>query len=83
MGVWSEKSALFAMVGELSFCINDLFGFRSGREGGARQVFLNYRWTTSDLKPVPPSVQTNLLGPRGGVPTHTVAGALSAGPEAA
>jgi hypothetical protein len=47
MGVWSERSGLFAMIGELSFCINDLPGFHSALDEVARQVFLNYRGVTS------------------------------------
>ena len=35
------------MMGELSFCINDLPGFHSALDEVARQVFLNYRGVTS------------------------------------
>jgi hypothetical protein len=35
------------MIGELSFCINDLPGFHSALDEVERQVFLNYRGVTS------------------------------------
>jgi hypothetical protein len=47
MGVWPERSALFAMIGESSFCINDLPGFHIALDEVARQVSSNYRGVTS------------------------------------
>jgi hypothetical protein len=47
MGVWPAMSVLFAVGGELSFCINDLAECRGALDEVARQVSLNYRGVTS------------------------------------
>ena len=47
MGVWPERSGRFTMIGELSFCINNLPGFHSALDEVERQEFLNYRGVTS------------------------------------
>jgi hypothetical protein len=39
-------------MGELSFCINDLPGFRSAREEVAHEVVPNYRGATSESMPI-------------------------------
>lgn len=47
MGVWPETSGLFTMIGELSFCINDLASYRGDLKEVARLVLGNYRGATS------------------------------------
>lgn len=47
MGVWPERSGLFAMGGELSFCIKDLAACRGDLNEVARLGLGNYRGATT------------------------------------